>query len=198
MTSLSKTTVVNLALRELGTYRIDDVDTTDSPEAQVARDLWEATRLLALSMHEWTFAAAFATLQPLADPPPGLYGYAYQLPGDVLYLGTISERPSLDPILRDFEMIGSQIWTDKAPLYCSYTRDHTIVGQWPAWFVDYMVATLASRMCSPLKTMVERDRLEKLADMRLGRARSIDSTQQPVRRVPEGNWVQIMRTRPRT
>ena len=52
----TETDLVNRALRSIGSYRIEDYATEDSPEAQIARDVFDAVRRDCLSKHEWRFA----------------------------------------------------------------------------------------------------------------------------------------------
>jgi len=202
--SETKTSITNLALRAIGSYRIDDFDTDTGAEAQVARDVWDAARRDALASHEWRFAIRVVQLAQAGETPAGLYGYAYPLPSNFIALSSVSDRSSLDPALREFDMIDVPasddeprlcIVANKTALFIEYVYDHAKVGSWPPWFVTYMAAKLAAHMAGPLKSTTEADRLETLARAKLGVARTRDSTQQPVRDTPMGSWVSSMRTR---
>ena len=195
MSDQTKTSIVNQALREIGSYRVDDIDTDPGADAQVARDIWETCRRFALSCNEWRFATRTVQLAQLAIAPVGPYAVAYAMPSDLIYLGAVANTSTLDPPLREWDVMDNVLFAKDHAIFISYTYDHITTGLWPAWFVDYMVALLAARMASALKSTTERQRLEDLAMKRQGYAKSADGSQQPVRRQPEGDWVRSMHTR---
>jgi hypothetical protein len=196
MSGLTRTDIVNLALREIGTDRVDDWQEA-SPEADVARDVWEQAVKMTLARHEWHFAISAAALVQSATPPPVRYSYAYTLPGNFVRLGSVSQFPAMEPPLLDFVMRDTGIWTSAGSVYIEYVyyNDDTApaIGTWPAWFVNVLVCDLASLMASPLKSTTERERLEALAEKRLRSGRSIDSQQSPPKRWGEGSWVAAKR-----
>jgi hypothetical protein len=192
MSSLTRTDIINLALREIGTDRISD-HTESSPEADVARDVWEQALRMSLSRHQWTFAMEPARLARSRTAPAARYSYIYTLPGNFVRLGSISPSSSLEPPLIDYAMRASGIHTDATSVYIEYVQSDCPEGTWPPWFTDVFVVDLASLMASPLKSTTERERLEQLAQKRLATARSIDSQQKPPMRWREGSWVQAKR-----
>lgn len=190
--SLSRTEITNLALREIGTFRLDNW-TDDDPAADVARDVWDQARRMTLARHDWHFARRYASLPRSATAPEAQYEYFYTLPGDYIRLGLISEYETLDPHLTEYEMVEAGIATDAATVFIRYVYNHVTEGTWSPWFVNVFVADLASLMASPLKSETARERLEKLAQSRLASGRSLDSMQGPVRTPPSGSWVQAAR-----
>lgn len=189
---MSRTEIVNLALREIGTFRVDDW-TDDAPEADVARDVWDQARRMTLSRHEWHFAKAFRQLARSAETPAARWTYYYTLPADCLRTCIVSARAGLDDEFTGYDITEQGVATDATAIFIEYIRDHTTEGTWPAWFVSVMVADLASLMASPLKSETARERLEKLAMSRLAQARSLDSQQAPVKAFPVGSWVSAAR-----
>lgn len=192
MSALTRTDVVNLALREIGTDRIEDY-TESTPEADVARDVWDQAIRMTLSRHQWKFAMKGAALARSASTPATRYTYIYTLPGDFVRLGSVSSTSTMSPDLIDYVHRDDGIHCDETAVYIEYVYDAPAVGVWPAWFVDLAVVDLASLMASPLKSTTERERLEQLATKRLAVARSIDSQQGPPRRWPESSWVSAHR-----
>jgi hypothetical protein len=198
MSGRTKTTVSNLALREIGTYRIDDYD-EDSAEAEVIRDVWDDTVRSCLGRHEWRFAMKQVQLQKSPTPPSARYEYQYRLPSDYVRLSAVSDRDTMEPIT-DWDVV----YTDNAPTptvitnadacYIEYVALLEDPETWAPHFVDYFVAVLASKIASPLKSTVERSRLVDYAERSaLPMARSADSTMQPPKRPPLGNWIKAMK-----
>jgi len=198
MSERTKTTVSNLALREIGTYRIESYDDDDGAEAEVIRDVWDDTLRECLGRHEWRFAMKQAALQQ-GDAPVARYDYSYPLPADYVRLSVVSDRDTMEPVT-DWDII----YTDGSPVPSVITNNDTCyveyVGMidnpaaWAPHFVHFFVATLASKIAAPLKSTIERQRLVEYAEKSaLPMARSADSTLQPPKRPPLGNWIKAMR-----
>lgn len=194
MTALTRTDLVNLALREIGTTRIEDY-TEATPEAEVASDLWEQAVRMTLSRHEWGFAMRGARLARQSTAPATRYDYTYTLPGDYVRLGSLSEYATMNPPLDDYRVRGSVVDTNAESVYAEYVYDAPPEGEWSPWFVQVFSADLASLMASPLKSTTERERLEQLALARLREGRAIDSQHGPVLTYQQGSWVAAARGR---
>ena len=190
--SMTRTNIANLALRELGATRVDDYD-EDSFTGDILRDVWEQGVRKALARAEWEFAKKRRKLsQANAD-----FGneYDYSLPSDFVRLIAVYDDEDMDTPLWDgqFERVGGVLNSDCEKLYIKYVYYYDTVGGWPPWFIDVLVADLASVMASPLKSSSERERLEDLAVARLRDAKSQDGTQKPTVMLPASRWVQAMR-----
>lgn len=188
MTSLTRTNLVNLALREIGTDRITDWN-EDSPEADVAKDVWDQARRMTLSRHEWRFAIVGRELAKAATAPVTRFDYCYTLPGGFVRLGVVSQYSTMEPQLIDWKMTADGIATSAGSLFIEYVYDAPAIGAWPPWFCDVFVVDLASLMASPLKSTTERERLEQLANKRLSTGRSIDSQQNAPGQWRGGAWI---------
>lgn len=192
MTALATTGIVNLALREIGEYRIEDIDEASTP-AEIARDLFDQAKRMALAGHEWRFALKQAELVKIPGSPVARYDYSWTIPADFIRLGSVSDNITMQPELREFMTSGGYIFSSTESVFIEYVYDSPAVGAWPPYFVHYVAAMLASEMASPLKSTTERERLEKLAEIRLATARSLDSLQGPTIIKPESNWLAAMR-----
>jgi hypothetical protein len=198
MAERTKTTVANLALREIGTYRIEDFDLEDSAEAEVIRDVWDDTLRSCLARHEWRFAMRQAELQQ-GNVPTARYDYQYRLPADYVRLSVVSDRDTMEPIT-DWDIVYMlnepvpSVITAAETCYVEYVALLEDPATWAPHFVDYFVAVLASKIAAPLKSTIERQRLVEFAERSaLPQARSIDSTLQPPKRPPLGNWIKSMK-----
>lgn len=192
MPLLSQTAVVNLALREIGEYRINDI-TENSTTAEIARDLFDQARSMALEAHEWRFALKQAELATINVTPIARYDFVWQLPSDFIRLGSVSDNDKMDPELRDFIKVGRTLYSSTDFLFIEYVYDHITYSEWPAYFAHFMAAMLAAEMASPLKSTTERERLQGLLAPRLAHARSLDSQQAPTVIRRESNWLRAMR-----
>lgn len=192
MTALTETGLVNLALREIGDYRINDISDNATP-AKVARDLIDQVRRMALQAHEWRFALKQAELAALSGTPVARYDTVWQLPGDLIRLAAVADNDEMDPLLEDFMVADGKLYSSTDYVFIEYIYDAPAYGAWPAYFTHYAAALLASEMASPLKSTTERQRLEELIDKRLGHARGLDSQQSPVLYTPTSTWLQAMR-----
>lgn len=195
------TTVANLALREIGTYRIESFE-EDSADAEIVRDLWEDTLRSCLSRHEWRFAMKQVELQQ-GDSPVARFAYSYPLPADYIRMSSACERSDANDPIMDFEIVHNTSFpnpvmlTDAKSVFLDYVALIEDPNYWSPWFVDFFVVTLASKLAAPLKSTTEKQRLEELVDVKLRHARSVDSTMQSPRRPPVGNWVRSMKIRGR-
>jgi hypothetical protein len=188
-TGFTSTTIANLALREIGTYRIEDFNES-SPEARVVRDVWDQVVRSALEAHEWTWAKKYAALSRLGETPAARWTYAYGVPDDFVRLVTVSANSTMRPEMAEdeYEFLDEKIYTDAETPYLAYVYSKTTVGTWPAYFVDYVAVALAARLASVLKATTERERLEQLRIATLGRSRSLDSVQTPIKVLAAGQW----------
>lgn len=192
MTALTRTDLVNLALREIGTDRVDDY-TENSPEASVASDVWTQAVRMTLARHEWHFAMQSASLPQSATVPITRHDYVYTLPGDFIRLGSVSQYDTMEPPLLDYVMRADGIHASVAAVFIDYVYDAPAIGTWSPWFISVFTADLASLMASPLKSSTERERLEELALARLRTGRTIDSQQGPVKMHRGGSWIDAHR-----
>ena len=194
MPILSQTGIVNLALREIGEFRINDIN-EDSPPAEVARDLFDNIKRRCLQAHDWRFAMKQAELASIDEDVLLEFSTAWQMPADMVRLSRICENTTMDPPLTEFSVVGRKILTSTVNLFIEYVYDAPVISEWPDYFASYMSAVLASEMAPAIKSASERERLEKLMMLRLPQARSLDSQQQPVIIVHPSRWLTSMRGR---
>ena len=188
-TGFTSTTIANLALREIGTYRIENFNES-SPEARVVRDVWDQVVRSALEAHEWTWAKKYAALARDTATPAARWTYSYSVPDDFVRLVTVADNSTMRPELaeEDYEFLDNKVFTNAETPYLAYVYNKTTVGTWPGYFVDYVAVCLAARLASVLKATTERERLEQLRVAQLGRARSLDGVQTPIKVQAAGQW----------
>lgn len=191
---MTRTTIANLALREIGATRIDDFD-EDSATGDIVRDVWEQGVRKALARAEWEFAKKVTERARTDAAADQGYAYSYGLPDDFIRLVSCYDSDRIENPMwdKDFERRGNAIFTDEEKLFIKYIYYYDTVGGWSPWFIDVLVADLASVMCSPLKSAGERDRLEGLATQRLRDGKSADGAQKPTVMLPSSRWIGAMK-----
>lgn len=160
--TLTKTDIVNGALSLLGQPAITDLDSDDSEEGSTARTWYLLTRQQTLAKHPWRFAQKTVSLTADATPSNARYGSSFLVPADFI---SITET-DLDVESIYYILEGDRIVVDSrravGVMSLTYTFQEENVGRYAPWYVEYLQAELASKMCYALlkdrfvlKTMVE-------------------------------------------
>lgn len=111
--------------------------TEDRRAAVVANALYQDIFEGELNKHRWGFARTIADLNQLATPPKDKrYGYAYQLPADLLV------AVQLIPNEYDYKRYGYQIYSNQPQVQLDYIRKVT-EAELPSYFVRLMTLALA-------------------------------------------------------
>jgi len=194
MSSLTRTDIINLALREMGVDRIDDW-TESSVEADVMRDIWDHAVRMFLARHEWQFAMKSTSLPRQASTPATQFTYIYTMPADYVRLGSVSQYATMQPPMHDYQMTAAGFETDATAVFIEYVSDNFAIGTMPPWAVDVLVVDLASMAASPLKSETSRERLEQLRRDRMAVAKTLSSQHQPKRYYRDGSWISASRGR---
>lgn len=166
MATISKVTIANLALSQLGTRSSIESLTENSREAQSA-DLWyEITRRILLERHDWGFARTRKALAVDDEAAPsGVWGYRYIYPADCLkarhlehpryrtsrgYPYITTERITTDQIPFQIEEspdgVHRTLLTDLDDATLIYTRDLDDPTRYPQSFVMLLAVSLAANM----------------------------------------------------
>lgn len=166
----TKTEICNLALAHLGVGKpITDLDTDDSAEAEVLRRFYDITRKQVLRDFDWSFAAAFVTLEETDTAPTTEWAYAYALPDDCLKFRRLLSGLRVDTrdTKQPYRLVrgpGStfEIYTDLADAVAEITVD---------FVTKTSELTSISAVSSGIQTIVADDAI--FNDMDLGRTLTI-------------------------
>lgn len=138
--------VINAALLKLGVKPIVSIeDQVDG--ARYAKLRYDSVRQRCIAEHTWNFARKRVSLAHLSTTPAFQYGYQFQLPSDLIRLG--------DPGITDFSVEGNLLLCDDATIDLIYFADITDPTQWPAYFVELVVVSLAFELCTALTQSAE-------------------------------------------
>lgn len=184
--------VINVALRRVGTARINSL-TDDSPEAAQAGDLYDNVVDQLLRQHAWNFATKREKLARVSEVPSFEFDYAYAVPAD--WIRTVSVHP-------DDRGVGHlqyrEEWQDNQrvilasceDLYLRYIARITDPNLWPADFRDAVSFIMARDMAiSIASSNTLLNNLDALARRKVAAARSADAMGSSPERRPRGSWV---------
>jgi hypothetical protein len=151
--------------------------------AVIADNLYETSYLSLLSNHRWRFATKTVELAKLVETPDNGFSYAYQLPGDLLYLQKTTART--------YEIYGSKLYTNDNTITADYTY-RVDEDKLPPYFTKMFEFFLASQFAVPLTGDMDKGSYYgKFYLNELKRAKYADSTQTPPNTVVESPYVEV-------
>ena len=147
----SEISICNMSLSWLGGNIIISFQ-DESTEAILCAANYEPSREATLEDREWTFAAARAIPNKLADPPAFGYSSAFQLPTNpkVIKVNKVSDSPYFDTKIEDWVKEGDKILANKDVIYIKYTQDIDDPIKFSPGFVQALAARIAADICVPL------------------------------------------------
>jgi hypothetical protein len=184
----TKFDICSRALTMIGGQRIASFD-DDLAEAEVARDHYEDVVLTALTVpggkpYRWRFASDLRSLPaPVSGEPTDKWDHAYNLPNDMLELVGVTVEGS--PIR--YARYGNKVLCDEPDGIVVEILFRPDESRFPPSFRAGVTHDLASRFALALaQDPVEASRLGQKAAEYYGAARTLDSQQQPPRRIRPG------------
>jgi hypothetical protein len=133
MPGINRTSVINEALRLIGSSQITLQASASSPVNSLASAVFTSVLRLVLAEHPWGFAMKYYELSLLSTAPLIGYAYAYQVPSDCVRIYDCLATPFISSINTDvvpitdypkatFELVGGSIYTNASPCYARYTQ----------------------------------------------------------------------------
>ena len=123
--------------------------TDDTTEALVINTHYDTIVENALSLHYWRFSCAQVVLNLLAAEPAGRWGYAFQIPAEVLLVRAVTVVGTTIP----FEIYDDMVYCD-----ADGSVDVVLDGvfnvaeiKWPAYFTRLVVLNLAAVLASGVR-----------------------------------------------
>lgn len=197
---LTRTSVVNNALRRLGAVQISSID-ADVEQARQASAVYDNVVRSELEAHCWFFAKKMAKLPASAVAPEYKYALAYPLPNDFIRLVELEGKwafstirgPDANPIPL-YDLVGRTLMTDlPAPLTVMYIQDVSADPTvWSPLFVNVVASALALELAMSLtKSQEQVDLCAKRYQSDLDRARKSNAIQRPPQPMPDNSWVLV-------
>jgi len=172
--ALSGIALCSRALLKIGGDTIISFD-EGTAEAEIAANLYPTARDALLSAHPWSFARAQARLARLTAEPTADFAFAFQLPADLLR-AVSAGGPDRGRGLC-FRVAERRLHADAPEVVLTYVF-RPDEADFPPFFDQALIARLAAEFCIPLTGSTSRaERLDRLAEIELRRARLIDSQQ---------------------
>lgn len=178
------------ALAELGYTEEPNFDADDDNGVNHINTAYPRIYSLALQSFDWSFAYIKEEVDDRTSST-GKYKYKYELPEDLLYLRGVYSDESCRMVIKHFERNGNTVYTNSPNLYISYTKK-VCEDELPAYFVEYLIYKLASQACT--KVTGDQNLLQELMNKELlafTTAKNADISQQPVRILPTGTFVDV-------
>ncbi|WP_426959273.1 hypothetical protein [Muricoccus radiodurans] len=173
--ALSVPILCSRALLKVGAQPIASLE-EGTAEAEVAANLYPATRDAILSLHPWSFATAQMPLNRLAETPVADHAHAFQLPANMLRAVSAGSVGSTRGVR--FRIREGRLHADPVQVTLTYLF-RPAEAEFPPFFAAALVARLAAEFCLPLTENTSRaEMLHRLAESELRAARLTDSQQQ--------------------
>jgi hypothetical protein len=172
--ALSALALCSRALLKIGAQPIASFD-EGTAEAEVAANLYPASRDALLSLHPWSFATAQATLPRLAAKPVADFAHAFQLPAG--FLRALSAGAPGSGRGLAYRLFEDRLHCDAEQVTLSYIF-RPDEGALPPFFVSALAVRLAAELCIPLTENTSRAQmLFAQAEAEFRAARLADSQQ---------------------
>lgn len=177
--SLTALALCSRALLRIGAQPVASLD-EGTAEAEVAANLYPATRDALLSAHPWSFATGQARLPRLVAKPVADFSHAFQLPSAFLRALSAGEGRGQGIPYRIHE---GRLHANAERVILTYIF-RPDESTFPPFFAAALVARLAAEFCLPLTESASRaEMLFRLAETELRSARLIDSQQDTPRAI---------------
>ncbi len=149
-----------------------EIDTRYEDEISACKASFITLRDKLLQLHAWVFARKTDTPAQLTESVPG-WKYTYTLPSDCLKVVAVIAKDDCSCLgnieLLDYEVSGSELYTNSDVVYVRYTAKLEDTTKWAAAFTEVLVAMLAIEVAlnvigdADIVTVLER-RIKKVID----------------------------------
>lgn len=193
----SKTSIINLALANLGQDIISSTD-TDSATARTANLMYDVVRRNLLRAHDWTFALRHAELaQSTTESPYPHLPFVFAQPSDCLFIkrityGDVPPNHKLPPYqLFTSASAAKLIATPLDGAKAFYVRDESNETLFDDLFVSCFVYLLAAELAVPLAgdSQLAAQMYQKYSEQ-LRQARLTNKVEQPEHDLPNSVFVE--------
>lgn len=192
--SVSETSICNLAMQLLGAERITALDQA-SRNARSCNACYALLRDRELSRQAWRFAKRTAALAASATTPEDDdFAAAYPLPSDFLRLIKPKDRPDLDWEIVNHLGSPAIVSNDGAPLKIQYVGEFTDPTKFHMTFVYALACAIAEHLAEELtqSNSKKADAQQKYRDW-IAEAKKQNAFVQAPAVAPEDDWLSVRR-----
>lgn len=192
--SISKTAICNIALSNIGSTRIPDIN-EDSEPARACKLMYDPTRQFVLQDHDWGFAEK-RELMALLDITPIGFTYAYQYPSGCLqareiYQSVDGEKPIDYTIMSQDSSASLMVLTEEENATLIYTEDVTNTNMFNPSFIWALAYNLAANLAVPIaKKAALRDKMLGYYGLYMDKATLLDAKQGKYTTVQNNDFLQ--------
>lgn len=188
------TDLCNIALRRIGSERLNNLYTDVSHTAVVVRDIYDEARRDCLNLHNWNFASKRLALTVSTTAPAFGFDYAYPLPEDFIRMISVhpydDESATVEYRLEFQEDDDRVLVTNSNQIFIRYVFDLEDANVMSAAFRDVLAFRLARDFAAALP---QSSTLAELTDAafrrKLSHAKTIDGIEDFPDRMADGSWV---------
>ena len=192
--SVSETSICNLALQLLGAERITSLDQA-TRNARSCLACYALIRDRELSRQAWRFAKRTAELAASAVvPEDDDFDAAYPLPSDFLRLIKPKDRNDLDWEVVNHGGSPAIITNDGAPLKIQYIGEITDTTKYPMTFVHALACAIAEHLAEELtQSNTKKDAAANRYRAWIAEAKKQHAFVQSPAEAPEDTWLSVRR-----
>ena len=181
--AVSKTSIANAALIEIGVERIISGETSEAQ--RLVDELFQQTLDEEIESDDWTFAIHRSQLAAESETPDFEYTYQHRLPSNPYCLRVLSEYNDYT-----YTVEGLKILSDSTPLQIRYIKRITDVTELSASFRKAFQFRLASILAIPLRgSRALKETMENKYAKAIAKAASKDSQQSTPEETANGSWL---------
>lgn len=142
--------ICSRALTQLAARPISSFNEAEGDTAIICGNIYPSLKRGVMSQFPWRFLMRKAALTRDAVAPIGEWEHSYLLPGDALDLAhAVFSDGSTKISTQRFEVFGRRLYSDHEQLIIDYKAE-VIESEWPAYFVEAMVAIVAANIALPV------------------------------------------------
>lgn len=189
------TEIASAALIKLGHHTINDID-EGSPEANIAKVVWDYTRRDVLRDYPWNFAIKRAVVAPLAgknlealgEGATGKFKYIFPIPADSLRIIEVGDSPYID--FNQYQLESGGILSDEKTLNVRYISEVTDFTKFDSTFLNAVTIKMAIEMCEAITQSTSKKRgLAEEYEATIGSAKRSDAQENKAIRIVEDTWL---------
>jgi hypothetical protein len=185
----SEVSIANSALRKIGVKGTITSLTDGTTAANFINDRYAEIRDELLRSHPWNFAIKRAALAQVAAAPTFEYDTAYQLPTGWLRTIAVYDN-SACPGFTEYREEGDTILASRSQIWLLYVARITDPNMMTPDFRECIALSLAVEGAITLVNSLKMsDLMDRRLQAKIAKAKSTDSMNDGVKRLPVGSWV---------
>ena len=182
--AISEVSICNLAIARVGGESISSL-AENVKAAKLCTIFYSNSRDSVLAEMWWTFATKRQTLARLATAPESEFGYAYQLPSDLITPRYLADAEDVEYVIE-----GDTLVTDAEEVDLVYTFQQADTTKFTPLFTDCVAFRVAAELALPLTNRpTNQSNFTQLYQKALSRAKVTDQDRGSKKRPTGSRWL---------